>query len=667
MEPYLGAPLDKLPEVPVNDLELDDLVKELLNDPDKLGSSDLELSDEKLLDLYRYISQYSRMACENPDKSPIKKVAFASVSNIRETYLRRQITTGTVGFLYQMLYEYSVDENKRSWYPSAPKENDPFDLDKLVEKASRIHEMALQAKKSQIDYENLVAQNLRARETREELAKKAELTDDDKAQLAELDKFGSQEKMDEEERYHIMSSQYCRYSATYLLHLYGKEAQERIVKTRQEAFKYEEVKKKAEDSKMRYVEPPGKLTMPEGKAIDIVRDFLNQWFKFDPSVHVRSGASNGVKTIGNAVKADLEKCYAEPYYADELKDGVDTLDPTHFTLEQINSTRFKPKSTDKAFLANINLLTSDKQFYNTAVNICQNLKLHPVIYDVLSNSDKYLKHLIPNVEKLLTMNKRVQNADLPSRTIVPQDTFHRLSYYMEVNFSCIRAITEAIYPERADLDLMIALWDFHEGTDDENSAAFKAHCRKYQSQMPSNIVMVPFGKWAVLTDHEKNRDKIDIYNKDTMVLERILTRHENDKKLGAELMKNRIRNVKAKNIREDGPDAQGLKGYSQQNKSMPTTLQTEEKLRLEATNGNVKAAEELKHLDELRAIVKSAEEKINLGQQLLPHEQDEYQSALNAIPRAEEMLVVPDNAIQVDVFTNKDGQMVKSSFYTRED
>ena len=47
----------------------------------------------------------------------------------------------------------------------------------------------------------------------------------------------------------------------------------------------------------------------------------------------------------------------------------------------------------------------------------------------------------------------------------------------------------------------------------------------------------------MLADFKENRKKIEFYNRNTEVLKRILDRHADDKKLGSELMKNRIKHV----------------------------------------------------------------------------------------------------------------------------
>ena len=64
--------------------------------------------------------------------------------------------------------------------------------------------------------------------------------------------------------------------------------------------------------------------------------------------------------------------------------------------------------------------------------------------------------------------------------------------------------------------------------------------------------------WTVLADYKKNRENIDFYNRHTEVLKRIMDQHEQDKKLGKDLMNKRVKKAKSKNIEEMGKDAEIL-------------------------------------------------------------------------------------------------------------
>ena len=142
-------------------------------------------------------------------------------------------------------------------------------------------------------------------------------------------------------------------------------------------------------------------------------------------------------------------------------------------------------------------------------------------------------------------------------------------------------------------------------------------------------------------------------------------------------MRNRVRQNKAKNIAEQGPDAPGLKAYKATmssdgkdltSKGVERVITPEEMKRLEKAQGNIKAAKELEVLEEYEKLIKGLED-IKKYRELSKEEQDKYNSARDYLLRAKEMINVPDDAIQVDVFTNntKSGQFSKSHFYTKCD
>ena len=148
--------------------------------------------------------------------------------------------------------------------------------------------------------------------------------------------------------------------------------------------------------------------------------------------------------------------------------------------------------------------------------------------------------------------------------------------------------------------------------------------------------------------------------------------NEDDKKLGTELMRNRIRQKKAKNIAEDGPDSNGLAQYRNIiGASIPgaeKVISNEEMLRLEKAKGNIKAAKELEYLEYLEEQEKKYE-TMEQSRPLTNEEKTEYDNIKQKLIAAHEMAEVPSDGIQVDVFvTNAEtGDFKKSSFYTKSE
>lgn len=691
----LGQPLKELPKIPEAsepvEFDADDFLRQLHEDPNVAGSDGLDnLTNEQLGELYKRMSAYSAMACDPPPANGIQEVAFASFENLRDSYMKRFITTSMVGFIYQMAHEYTFSDLDRNWVPEKIPDQKPYDVDEIYKKAEHLFRVATEARESHRLHLEVTANHLKVRELREKHAntiKLAKMEAEDKTkpdveyltdeaernEYQELLKFGTQEDMDKNERDYLMNFEFCRYMATYQMYLFGKSSHPRLNETRKRTFAFQEAKKRCEESGIKPVQDMGSYTIPQKVATGLVKTFLNNTFKFDPSIHVRSGASNGVKSM----KRDVIRKDAfneEPYYVNDLNElGEDKFDPTHFTLEQINSSRLRLKSTDP-MLPDINYICDNKIRYNFFLTLAKGEYDEDIIKRVMASDEskrKYRHYLVPQINKMLSLNdvtkKMGSVSDLPTHIIPPQDSFNRFSYYMEVNDSVLRTVTEAIYPEKADLDAIISLWAYHIGTEKENKAAFKEHTRKFQEQTPGNIIMLEFGKRTFVSNHENNRKNMDIYNQNNIVLQRIIERHAEDAKTGRDMMKQRIVNKKRENIREAGPDAEGLKGYSRQNNTMQTTLTDEERLKLKASSGDINAINELKHVEELRTTIRDAEAKIASGETLESGEAERYRSAKEELPRAEEAMSVPDGAVQVDVYVTKGDTIVKEVIYTKAD
>jgi hypothetical protein len=64
---------------------------------------------------------------------------------------------------------------------------------------------------------------------------------------------------------------------------------------------------------------------------------------------------------------------------------------------------------------------------------------------------------------------------------------------------------------------------------------------------------------------KENRDRVNFYNKNTVILENIIKQREEDAKLGKELLSKRVRKVKAKNVKRYGKDHPNFVKYKKNN------------------------------------------------------------------------------------------------------
>jgi hypothetical protein len=633
---------------PNADFDFDALVEDILQKPERL--LDESLTTEQILEIQKRLNPYAGIAGP-PPAAEKKRVAAVSHTNLREDYLRRFTATSMVSFLYQMLKEWEVPSDQRRWTPasaakSTGEEFAPYASAKLAELLENAAAVAREA--ADVEAE---AAELKRKATQASLIASDEKTES----LEEAIKSGetvaamiAEAKLTEERAAGLL------YAATHVAHRVGADASARLRATAEASLRFNSVREVI--GKYPLPPPPSALEAPASLAKDIIKGFLDNWLRFDPSVHVRSGHTAAAITAALAEK--------------QVGAGtvlLDTVDTEHLPPATVAAPAVAPEAAHEAALATIK--SAGPRAVSAMMTLLREPDLAEAAAAALAAREAFTCYLAP---------VPANSAARPAIDVVPpQDTFHRWSYYTEVNFEELRTVTEALYPERIDLDMAFALWDVFEGDEKTVNTAFDKHCQRYQDEVPSAIRALEFGAWNLLGDFKENRKKIQFYNSHTDVLKRILDRHAEDKRIGAELMRNRVRQVKAKNIAEDGADAKGLssykrnlaeKGQSLASKGVEPVISMEEMRRLEKARGNIKAAQELEILEQCERTI-SELEAAEKYRALSTNEADDLARARLAIVRAREMIEVPDDAIQVDVFTTDgtSGNITKSHFYTKAD
>lgn len=615
--------------------DFDTLVQDILENPELLLKTDL--STEQLLEIQKRINPYAGVAGSavlNEDK---KRIAVVSYTNLREDYIRRFAATSLIGFVFQMFKEWEVPAEQRRWNPRAEKVKpfEPFTPDQLVECLESALHFAKESQSAAVV----------------SAAAKQDALDADVLQVGDSDK--NPEVLKKYELSAALESKAVGmlYVATHVAHRIGTDASNRLSAMAEIGMKYPEVK--AIISKYKLPNAPGQLEMPPAEAKNVIGAFIKNLFEFDPNVHVRS-ANDGKGIVIDQVQVNGTNV------------DVDLKDPEHLTLSAVRALAPKPTSEHADAFKTI---TSTQKSYNAVVSLLRDEDLADAAMLAISSRDAFKHYLLP-VNSVSPAR--------PAADIIPsQDTFHRWSYYTEVNYEELRTITEALYPERPDLDWAIGLWDVFEGPAAEVDDKFEKYCQRYAEEVPSAIKSLEFGSWSLLADFKENRKKVQFYNKNTDVLKRIIDRHTEDKRIGADLMRNRVRQVKAKNIAENGPDAEGLVQYKQNTaeksqdlagKGVEKVISLEEMRRLEKAQGNIKAAKELELLEQYEKTIKDLSE-LELLRPLTNEEQRSLTFARDTIGSIHEMIAVPEDTVQVDIFTNntQTGEFVKSHFYTKAD
>lgn len=147
-------------------------------------------------------------------------------------------------------------------------------------------------------------------------------------------------------------------------------------------------------------------------------------------------------------------------------------------------------------------------------------------------------------------NKEVSRSDSKFvKHVPPADVFHRWAYYTDSNYEEVRTAVQDLYADKPDLEFAINPYDKFNSQEDADK-----FIQKHKNEVIADVLTLTNGKWNLTGSFKKNRERINFYNEKTAVLEEIFKQLEQDKKLGADLMRKRVKRKKDKNVKESGTD-----------------------------------------------------------------------------------------------------------------
>lgn len=276
----------------------------------------------------------------------------------------------------------------------------------------------------------------------------------------------------------------------------------------------------------------------------IVKEFLEEFLQFNPDEHVRSAHK--------PCRADKER---KPVDSAAAKLAVDHL-----------------KKTDKDFRAKEELYNDVQKFAdNTTV---KTKKIKKTVMGKDGKKKVVLREVpvddngVEIKETIVDVSKKITDVDptLPRTTrgmIPPHDTFGRFKMYLQANYEELRDVTNDLYCEKPQFELAINPYSWH--ATQEEAEAYK---KKHRNEVIAEIFTVCSGKWNLFDCFKEQRESVNFYNDNTIILEEMIKQHEKDERLGQDLMKKRIEKLKKKNIIESGPDAESFKKWRGQNSEL---------------------------------------------------------------------------------------------------
>lgn len=308
-----------------------------------------------------------------------------------------------------------------------------------------------------------------------------------------------------------------------------------------------------------YLEDPSKLDTPEivikknNKSVMydyefnrewmkkrlIVKEFLEEMFQFNPDEHVRSAYRPNYKDttrpVLDTMAARIAIKHATAKDKDLANDALRHADLTgKKTVKVIKTVRGKDGSIKK--------ITKE-----VPVEDSQPVPPAPTNPEPLDPS----KPVDPNLMSAVT------------NMIPPHDMFGRFKMYLNENFETLREAVLALYCEKPELELAINPYSWHSKRED--AEAFK---KQHADEVIAEVFTAESGKWNFFDSFKQQRESVNFYNKNTIVLEEMVKQIERDEKLGRDLMEKRVEKEKKKNIIEAGPDAENFKKWREENNEL---------------------------------------------------------------------------------------------------
>ena len=160
-------------------------------------------------------------------------------------------------------------------------------------------------------------------------------------------------------------------------------------------------------------------------------------------------------------------------------------------------------------------------------------------------SDKTRDPIAPSTKPVSDMDTK----QLCETKVPPQDLFYKLERYKSANYEVLRKCVTDIYGTVPDLEITFNVYDsFKTLTEAEK------YVDDHKKSVIADIHTIQNNKWVFVGSFKENRDRIDHYNENTDIMKNIMKQMEDDTMLGSELLKEKVKYKKVKNVKDVGPD-----------------------------------------------------------------------------------------------------------------
>lgn len=206
-----------------------------------------------------------------------------------------------------------------------------------------------------------------------------------------------------------------------------------------------------------------------------------------------------------------------------------------------------------------------KRFLNKLFEYNPDLHAKSAYHDIVHDPERRPLKPVSRKEKDDTKNMTIEQ--LLHTKVPPNDTFLRFNYYYDVNHEEMRNAVRDLYCYKPDIDVVINVFEQFDTLEDAEK-----YIKKHQDEIKTDILTLTNNSWNFIGPFKKNRERINFYNKNTEILEEIFKQQEADSKLGAELMKDRVRKKKMQNVKYMGKDSPEFRKYLKENPNYASSM-----------------------------------------------------------------------------------------------
>lgn len=559
---------------------IEEFTKEFIDNPDKLD----ELTDEQLMVFQRHMNPYGK-TIDGEDG----RYTCLSYTNLREQYLEKLLTTTLVGFVYRACDEFTVSDEDLTT------EINDKDFEEVIENPDKKNETFMkninnqQYIKIKQDYiveelkksENLSEEDVMKKidDIMYEAVKKYKLTKTIEKSIEDDIAKKINDIVTEKIKNHRVMNIITEKEVEEMKSRMVKEENEHNYKKYYTYFKQQNMRDKFTTQFSKTESNEAKVDeMVETKIQTFILDVIKK-YKLDDETEIE---------INKKVKEEVDKLTADTVKVNNKK----KVDFTHKLIEEQS---LYERSVIMRFLNTLFKYNPDVHVRDSHITKKKNKSKKPI--------------------------KEMNEEELLDNYTPPVDTFYKLNMYKTMNYEVLRKCVEEIYGAMPDLEIAFNVFDSFNSLEDAEK-----YVEKNKDKIITDIHTVQNNKWVFAGPFKENRERIKYYNEKTEILEGILKRMEDDAKIGNELLKEKVKYKKVKNVKEYGPDHPSFLKYKKEHghKGMYTPSE-----------------------DEI------AEETILVDETGKPIEVDEDGT--------------PKDALEVDVFHVDVGaqEMTKSRFYTK--